>query len=278
MRISISLDEAEEELAISNKFSDEELYYHAQKSKLGAIQYLTVLWHRINTDIFHGELKLPKLYIMKDVGTKFRTLGIWYGGTRKLGISDRLFHGKEIPVLTTLVHEICHQAVHEIDHVYSREEQGHGIEWQRWMVHAGLTPSRYSKYDMAGFMTPEELQAYMKRKQDNESSKVGMFSNLVLDPAPGVMCKVMQRGEWMYGILVGPESKARKNRWIFLDDPRAEDFKFVPTSLLKPLTAEEWEVYKHQQKEFNKACDDMIEHYRSKTNDYGLYRSRVHWP
>lgn len=161
-----------EERTLESKIGDPQNYKRAQlempRDKFAKLFYLNRRWAVANKLLFGGQLVKPKeIYLIRKVGASaVHRLGVWYSDKRKIGISVRLFEGPEQTLLTTLVHEMCHQAQREVDKDWSKTAGGHGDVWMKWMRHVGLTPSRYANIDIVEFMSVQEKQAHEQEKLD----------------------------------------------------------------------------------------------------------------
>jgi predicted SprT family Zn-dependent metalloprotease len=212
------------------------------------ISYLKNAYEKANIKLFSGKLKTCGLALSKDMGTTFRRRGVWFSARRLIKISPRLFLGDEGHVLYTLVHEMCHQWVSEVDRVVDRTAGGHGHNWQTIMRKVGLTPSRYSKYDNEEFMTDAETAkldkiknakaAAMKEAADSGMKKLGWaIQDMTVaqwhDPRSNV---------WHKGLIVGRNDQAGK-RWIFIDNTYSSTWNIVPTDYFYVLPQAEHAKY-----------------------------------
>ena len=210
--------------------------------KVGQLRYLGEIWKEANTKFFDNQLRPCNIRIMKDMGTRFMRRGQWAPGKREIGMSPRLFKGKEYHVLTTMVHEMCHQAVSEIDYVRDDGNAGHGPHWTKWMTHCGLTPSRYSKYDNENFMTDEERDAHNRVKGNMQAARdthKRIYNPRPMQPAQWLDPKT---NKWHKGLIVGLHDLQAK-RWVFISQPRTDSWKIIPTDYLYELPHEEHEQF-----------------------------------
>jgi predicted SprT family Zn-dependent metalloprotease len=125
------------------------------------VAYMTAAYNKANKAFFDGRLKKPNLELTRAVdAAKFKGRGKYVYGPRQLFISPTLFNpGVEALVLTTIVHEMCHQAVYELDGVRPPQlnvDGGHGAEWSAWMHRCGLQPQRYDTYDNKMYLDPKK--------------------------------------------------------------------------------------------------------------------------
>lgn len=126
--------------------------------------FMKTIWNYWNEKKFHGQMDEPTLSFLKDAGMKMRKRGLWrHGGiphVRELLITPRLFNARFDVFAEIFLHEMCHQAVSEIDKVRERTNQGHGPKWAAWMRKVGLEPNRYDKNDNIEYMNPREREAH----------------------------------------------------------------------------------------------------------------------
>lgn len=237
-------EQTAEEKHLTTKLSNR-MFNHC-KSPHSKLEYLKAVWTHTNKTFF--DMKLPTCFIRlsKDTGTGFRRRGAWFPTKRAIAISPRLFNGSEAQILTTLVHEMCHQAVTDLDRISERTNQGHGPTWEKWMRHCGLTPSRYSKYDNDSFMTQDEkekkeLLTHRREKAKTEVVKAQMRpSNLQkYESAQWFDAKTNQ---WIKGIIACKHDQAGL-RYAFTSDPNTSSFNMIPATWLYQLPENEKQLY-----------------------------------
>lgn len=122
------------------------------------VQFLKNLWTYYNREKFGGRMEMPTL---KTDNTKPRgghgVRAFHRGGphftTGMIWVADHLWNGRLPFFLEIFLHEMCHQAVWNLDRVADRSEQGHGPDWQRWMKHVGLDPRRFDPTDNQEYST-----------------------------------------------------------------------------------------------------------------------------
>jgi len=121
-----------------------------------ALLYCTKVWKKANEKLFDNKLR-PCHFRFFKMTKVVRGLGQWIGGSkREMALSPRNFYATQRHCLTTLVHEMCHQATEEISHDKDRSNGGHGYTWSMWMLKCGLEPERYEKDDVRNYMSEEE--------------------------------------------------------------------------------------------------------------------------
>ncbi len=197
------------------------------KSPLAQMMFLKALWAYLNTAKFGGQLKAPNFKLLKNMGaTSMRLRGRWWASGRLLEIAPRLFNASQNFCVEVVLHEMCHQAVSEIDKVNeSSIEKGHGPTWVKWMRHVGLNPLRFDPTDNATFMTPKELKEHEAKKAEiktqikqNDATKEehGLQRMMPFDNTPA---SIVRNGQLLNGLLVckGPNQKGREV-WVFLEE------------------------------------------------------------
>lgn len=205
---------------------DEDLFEKAQPSERFKMAYLSAAWHRANKSIFSGRMAMPNLYLMKMQKThNFRGRGVWKMGRRQLGISPRLFIAGEAHVLNTLVHEMCHQAVSEIDKVNDRSEGGHGSNWVAWMRKAGIPPSRYDMTDATEYMSGHEKA--LKEKQDDAKADAFKGKQHQYSAHEGTVAQFYdaQKMKWIKGVV----ADFTATKMHFVSDPFSSSWHTLPS-------------------------------------------------
>lgn len=150
------------------------------KSRTDMLHAISEMWKAANHVFFNNRLVAPTFLLLKLVKT-VRGLGYWHRGYdektdtvfRKISLSPRLFNAAYSKLCTVLVHEMCHQAVSEINKV-QEGAGGHGVHWEQWMRKCGLSPDRYNKDDVLDFMNTEERSAVLQRKEDFGQATAGL--------------------------------------------------------------------------------------------------------
>lgn len=165
-----------------------ELYKRVQAtgSRAAYLDFMKKVWEYWNTHKFKGDMKLPDLGFLKDTGLSMRTRGLWrHGGMpprRELLITPRLFNARFDVFAETFLHEMCHQAVSEINKVRETSNKGHGPLWASWMRKVGLEPNRYDKNDNIEYMTPEERAEQDAAEDRREDAKEGLVEKRYRPP------------------------------------------------------------------------------------------------
>ena len=112
------------------------------------LQFLKEVWAYFNEAKFSNKLRLPSIILKKNTAAhSTRTLAYWNSGKRVIAIHPRLFNKSRDSFMETFLHEMCHEAVSELEPPgTSRAEgpQGHGPTWKKWMTKVGLNPRRFN--------------------------------------------------------------------------------------------------------------------------------------
>jgi len=121
-------------------------------------RFIYNLYFRFNKKFFNNKLKIPIIRVGDVYGHNDGSLGFWNSIERVFYIDSKLFNSNFNNLEETVLHEMCHQAVDDIDKIHpliSPEDNktvwtekeakkfialGHGKEWKKWMRHCGLKP------------------------------------------------------------------------------------------------------------------------------------------
>ncbi len=142
---------------IPDEFAEEYNRYRNRKgTEKQMLDFNKRLWHAFNKMKFGGVMHEPKFALMP-VKDRMKTLGRWTPSRRLLEIGARHYFGLPELFVETFLHEMCHQAVSEIDKADEHAfDQGHGPKWKSWMLHVGLKPSIKSYEAETSFMNTSE--------------------------------------------------------------------------------------------------------------------------
>jgi|SRR5471030_99772 len=193
-----------------------------------SLTFLKDLWIYLNVHKFQGKMHIPKLLrFMKNVrGTSLKTRGFWDGFYRELALSPRLLNHTFAFFVEVLLHEMCHQAVSEIDKVTDHSEGGHGHNWQAWMKKVGLNPRRYDPNERSTYMTEEEKIEYESRinKHKQALEQVEEHKLVRVQPHDSLLATVVWGGKLVDG-MVACKAFGKKG-WAFVSFTDAK--KFIP--------------------------------------------------
>lgn len=176
-------------------------------SDLQKLDYLHAVYRRANQAIFDNRMRMPRVRFFKEQkANSFRKRGHWSPRDREIALGRRLFNASEIHVLNTFVHEMCHQAVTDIDRTID-PNGGHGPNWIRWMKIAGIPPDRYDTTDQMEYMNEEER---LKTEQIRRERERQMNENYRTKARPsalalGTPVQFYQPSDfkWIQGVAVG---------------------------------------------------------------------------
>lgn len=227
--------DTQEELSLEHKYGNARLFAKCTSGTVSQIRanqlvYLTHVWNNANKGLFDSKLIIPKISLLKAM-KNFRGLGYWRASTRDLKISPRMFNASQAQIVTTLVHEMCHQAVSEIDHVRDRTAGGHGPNWIAWMRKCGLDAHRYNTDDRTDFMSDSE-KADVARKTANRQRALETVQNKHIPSyklREDMPAQYHSPGDnvWVKGLIVGKHDQAGK-RWCFIASP-VPSWKMIPS-------------------------------------------------
>lgn len=176
-------------------------------SDLQKLDYLHAVYRRANQAIFDNRMRMPRVRFFKEQkANSFRKRGHWSPRDREIALGRRLFNASEIHVLNTFVHEMCHQAVTDIDRAID-PNGGHGPRWIAWMQKSGIPPDRYDTTDQMEYMNEEER---LKTEQVRRERERQMTENYRTKARPsalalGTPVQFYQPSEfkWIQGVAVG---------------------------------------------------------------------------
>ena len=136
-------------------------YAYAQQINAPAyrIKFMKNLWEFFNKDKFGGRMPKPRaIQLMRNTtnGHKLSVRGRWFPMQRILEMAPRTFNAHFDFFAEIFLHEMCHEAVTDINRERQGDEGGHGPAWQAWMRKVGLNPRRYD---------PNPNEVYMDRRE-----------------------------------------------------------------------------------------------------------------
>lgn len=125
-----------------------------------------------------------------------------------------MFNGSQGYFVETMLHEMCHQAVSEIDQYDdSKENGGHGSHWAHWMKKVGLNPLRYDKNRGITYMSPQE-------KEERDHHVANRVPLTLEDLRCGTKASMISKttGHEYLGLFMG---SAPGKGWLFYFVPKA---------------------------------------------------------
>jgi predicted SprT family Zn-dependent metalloprotease len=182
-----------------------------------------MLFHKhLNTQLFGGRLKRIPVGVYPN-SARTRLLGVYTGGYRSqsIGINAKLFREPSMlgELLTVIVHEMCHQAVDNLDVDPDRSEGGHGANWRSWMRKCGLPPDRYAAQDTGATAEEKreskrtEVTQKARKDQIQKEAKARGYENFG-NLKPGDIILLASRNG-MYAMFVRVHSTKSGRIWVF---------------------------------------------------------------
>lgn len=262
-----------------------ELYKKTQANGSFAtrMDFMKRAWDYWNDHKFGGRMEPPTFGFLRDTGAKLKKRGMWrYGGdplVRQISISPRLFNARFDVFAEIFLHEMCHQAVSEIDKTRERSNQGHGPLWAAWMRKCGLEANRYDRFDNIEYMTPQEREVVQKQRDLSETLKQGMVPNahrpseLNKEPVPAAR--------------VSPDGKV-ENGFLFFNPMAPKQTNFITDMQLKvgdhPAGSFKWIIFRAPPQifqrtepvpDFTKTALDRLKHRLEKDLEHKLARKQA---
>lgn len=249
-------------------------YGWAQNSDNGTyrIQFLTHLWHFLNTNKFHGDLDVPQFRLLKNMGaTSMRLRGRWWPRQHLLEIAPRLFNAHIAFFVEVVLHEMCHQAVTEIDKAdWDNSEKGHGPHWKAWMRKVGLNPNRFDPQDNSTYMTPEELGDHEAKKREQEVKKK-ILQNEITDRKlvrvwrleEKMPATVKWNNQVYDGLIICPVNKAG-SKWAFIKEGGQNSTQHMIISINDVYKYDGADESKFEQPVWQAIADRTIRYYLQK--------------
>jgi predicted SprT family Zn-dependent metalloprotease len=245
-------DEDEDEDVPSVKFKNVpaplmKMFQYAQDSDNPSyrLRVLEACWKWFNEVKFGSKMELPLIQLMKDAGTTFKRRGEWYSGKRHMRFSPRLFKSPFDIFAEIVGHEMCHQAVSEIDKVKETQNGGHGPHWIAWMIRVGLNPSRYDKNSPDTYMDEEEKHDYETQRVAVE--KIRDRNAKERDLREGKPVQILVDGDLVEGVIVCRAKTPGKWAVLTVESAPRERWYDVPADSIyeseDPITIKpSWEV------------------------------------
>ncbi|QRE00244.1 hypothetical protein [Burkholderia phage BCSR5] len=204
------------------------------------LKFMKALWQHFNAAKFHGALQEPRFGLMKNMAAhKMRVRGRWWPLYHRLEMAPRIFNASPAFFFEIFLHEMCHQAVTQVDKMdndpHERANKGHGRYWQAWMKKVGLNPSRFDPNDNSTYLNKEEREAHDKKLQKLEQDKaaVKLEPMHVSTRSAGQEVTVQWNNELLHGLTAG---EGKKGALAFVDykEPYGTGFKLVrPQNIFK---------------------------------------------
>lgn len=232
-------------------------------NKLTALVFYYDVWKYYNHLYFGNKLPKPSFRFIKDAGLYFRVRAHYRASRNELSFNRRLFNAKFEDFCITMVHEMCHQAVHKLDNAegYYRANNRrdvHGEPWKKWMRHCGIEPNRLHKSEYIDYMDEEEKQEEQEKK---DLVTKELKDKIKIEPEKYKAAQIFSVKEkrWLKGVIVCPLDKNNKY-WAFNNKLDGNTYLKVPSSLFHelPKTPENLEYYSSEWNAKAKHLDILI--------------------
>jgi len=164
-------------------------------------------WKAYNLAKFNNRLSVPNdlIILASEIGDRdikladnldADPLGYWSPSDSVMALHYRLF-ANPMAYDEVLLHEMCHQAISELDGVEAIKKdvehaktQGHGELWTNWMLKVGLPPSRFFTASLRGIATEKEHLSLSRSSPHARKAKLLGFDNFKLVPFNQLLSKV----------------------------------------------------------------------------------------
>ncbi len=212
------------------------------------VKWMHLAWTSLNHAYFKGAMREPVLVnITYAQERKAKVGGVWKAMDRHLCLGVTLFDGTELSVLKALLHEMCHQAVSEIDNLVG---VGHGVPWGRWMhtvgqhVYLQIDPTHDVPY-MLQFEPADAAQLPLMRLTPRETAVKGLMP-IVRMPRRDTPVQVYTKGGTIRkGLLVANPDKDATTCILILV-PSSDRYQTVDIADVYVLPDEEHLEYRSQ--------------------------------
>lgn len=218
------------------KLQEPELFAKAYKTRnaRAMLQWMEKIYLKLDKIYFEMELVRPILTILSVTEEhKWKCKGLWKANTRELSLGVSLFELDEFSVLKSLLHEMCHQAVTEVDCLVGI---GHSESWRRWMYRVGMPVYMQTDltHDVPAMLRfepedPKDLPVVegVSKVKSNPSVPYEKFVEPPLTATPALMRSTS--GVWRKGVVLGQWRRDTDFVW-FLTTPSLDTHKRVQLS------------------------------------------------
>ena len=239
-------------------------------------RFMLDLWTALNKQKFDGHLRPIKKFLVIPPQGRQGLRAFWHSRYRILVFTTLVLKAKWDKFHEVFLHEMCHQAVTDVDHggkaVAVGEDGGHGPVWQKWMIKVGLEPKRYDDSTFGEYMTEEERKLFdehadnamsvaalsIVRKKEHydamksqrlipvKNAQVGSFVTLsdgsTEEAAEGVVTYVRKdsRGVNLYTVKLYNDELKNKDWTLSEDDDKSPLFFIRDPKLKYRATARRW--------------------------------------
>ncbi len=183
------------------------------------IKWMMHTWRALNRAFFKNEMVEPVFVCLSYAEmTKHKIGGVWKADSRQLCLGVLVFDNDELMVIKALVHEMCHQAVSELEH---RVGVGHGEWWGRRMYSCGL-PAFYQvdiTHDVPYMLNfepadPSGLPIVGSSKREQAAKNYHPLARMPVKNMPVVYIK--PNGTIVKGFLLGRDATKTQSWMIVL--------------------------------------------------------------
>lgn len=206
------------------------------------MKYMKTVWEKANRTLFSGMLQTPRIlrFLKEQATDSFRRRGHWVAQKRELAISRRVFNAGENQCLLIFIHEMCHQAVSEIDKKVDINK-GHGPYWKAWMAHVEIPPDRYDYTPKTEYMNEEEKEKHQEVQDRNKAFQEEEKARLSPDSSIGASCRFYTSQDgWRQGVFAGPSEAPGKGAVITV--PTGDRWFEVPYAHIYDLVKDDWKL------------------------------------
>lgn len=137
-------------------------------------RFMLDLWTALNKQKFDGRLRPIKKFLVIPPKGRMGLRAFWHPYYRLIVFTTLVFKSRWDKFHEIYLHEMCHQAVTDLDYngkAVALAEGGHGPEWQAWMHKVGLEPKRYDDSTFKEYMTEEERELFEKNASHEMSEE-----------------------------------------------------------------------------------------------------------
>jgi len=137
-------------------------------------RFMLDLWTALNRHKFDNRLRPIKKFLVIPANGRTGLRAFWHPHYRLIVFTDLVFKSRWDKFHEIYLHEMCHQAVTDLDYngkPMVLAEGGHGPEWQAWMRKVGLEPKRYDDSTFKEYMTEDERELFEKNASHEMSEQ-----------------------------------------------------------------------------------------------------------
>ena len=242
-----------------------EMNFKNIKTKNDLQSYAKLQWLYFNKKYFKGKLIWGGVFAQKNTSaTRLQRFGAYFPRDNYITLHPRLVNAGEKAFLQTLLHEMCHQAVHQIDKPVGKYDV-HGPIWKKWMIKCGLPTNATSTNPTETLMTAQEKEIYLDKKQriEKELKKAEKQDIKIRYPKENQPAKYYSPTDntWYKGLIVCKHDMQGK-RWAFIISDTSSSWKTVPPEWFYELDPDENKKYSSAS--WIKSADDLRKYYNDK--------------